>query len=59
MDQNSYQGNCVSCGITIINVSHSPGERVHSCSTCGSVLRYEPVPLPMDGLWEEPTKTRS
>ena len=50
MDTNSYQGHCISCGISIINVSFSPGERIHTCSSCGSVLRYESVPLNMDGL---------
>ena len=47
MDQNSYQGHCISCGLSIINVSWAPGERVHTCSICGSVLRYESVPLPI------------
>lgn len=42
MDNNSFQDTCVSCGkITTYTVSYSEGERLTSCTSCGSVVKYE------------------
>lgn len=49
MDNNSIQDICPSCGkSTTWNVSFSPGERLTTCSVCGSVVKYEKVPGPFE-----------
>ena len=42
MDNNSLQDICVSCGeSTTFAVSYFEGERLTSCTSCGSVVKYE------------------
>lgn len=37
--------NCMACGKpSTLNISFQPGERIYSCSVCGSLVKIEYIP---------------